>query len=107
MNILSKLFNKLSHKPQPTVIPPESTTQSVATNRENIAKAQIAPRKNSKCYLIYNHLVEKSSITSWEAIQLYHATRLSSYIYQLRNKGMHIISLTQDGGFVKYVYIKE
>lgn len=106
MSILSKLFNKLSHKPQPTVALTEST-QSVAANRENITQAQIAPRKNSKCYLIYNHLVEKGSITTWEAIQLYHATRLSAYIYQLRNKGMHIVSLTQDGGFVKYVYIKE
>ena len=106
MNVLSKLFNKLSHKPQPTATVSEST-HSVATNKENVAQTQIAPRKDSKCYLIYNHLIEKGSITSWEAIQLYHATRLSSHIYQLRNKGMHIISLTQDGGLVKYVYIKE
>lgn len=106
MSILTKFFNKLTHTSQPTPAQPE-TTPTVPTDKETATQPQIAPRKNSKCYLIYKHLVEKGSITTWEAIQLYHATRLSSCIYQLRNKGMHIVSLTQDGGFVKYVHIKE
>lgn len=38
------------------------------------------------------HLIEKGSITSWEAIKLYSVTRLSDIIYRLRNKGMNIIS---------------
>ncbi len=39
------------------------------------------------------HLEEKGSITTWEAIQLYGATRLSAIIYNLRHKyGMNIKS---------------
>lgn len=38
------------------------------------------------------HLIEKGSITSWEAIKLYSVTRLSDIIFRLRNKGMNIIS---------------
>ena len=36
---------------------------------------------------ILNHLVENGSITTWEAIKEYGCTRLSQYIYLLRNKG--------------------
>ena len=37
------------------------------------------------------HLVEKGSITSWEAIMEYGATRLSAIIYNLRYRyGMNI-----------------
>lgn len=37
------------------------------------------------------HLIEKGSITSWEAIKEYGATRLSAIIYNLRYKrGMNI-----------------
>lgn len=39
------------------------------------------------------HLIEKGSITSWEAIMEYGATRLSAIIYNLRYKyGMNIRS---------------
>ena len=39
------------------------------------------------------HLIEKGSITSWEAIKEYGATRLSAIIYNLRyKKGMNITS---------------
>ena len=36
--------------------------------------------------IIFNHLVEHGSITSWEAITLYHCTRLGHYILLLRQK---------------------
>lgn len=36
------------------------------------------------------HLIEKGSITSWEAIKEYGATRLSSIIFNLRARGMNI-----------------
>ena len=37
------------------------------------------------------HLIEKGSITSWEAIKEYGATRLSAIIFNLRHKrGMNI-----------------
>ena len=36
------------------------------------------------------HLIEKGSITSWEAIQQYGATRLSAIIFNLRQRGWRI-----------------
>lgn len=36
------------------------------------------------------HLIEKGVITSWEAIKLYGATRLSAIIFNLRKRGMNI-----------------
>lgn len=36
---------------------------------------------------VKNHLLKKGTITSWEAIQRYRITRLSHYIYLLRNEG--------------------
>lgn len=35
---------------------------------------------------VLNHLKEKGSITSWEAIELYGATRLSDIIFKLRRR---------------------
>lgn len=53
------------------------------------------------------HLIEKGSITSWEAIQLYRATRLSGIIYNLRERGMNIETVmmrekTSDGYSMPY-----
>lgn len=59
------------------------------------------------------HLIEKGNITSWEAIQLYGATRLSAIIYNLRyKKGMNIrterVEFTDRFGdkssYGKYIY---
>ena len=40
---------------------------------------------------ILNHLEKYGSITSWEAIKEYGCTRLSQYIYLLRNEGYLVI----------------
>ena len=40
----------------------------------------------NKTKAIQLHLIERGNITSWEAIQLYGATRLSAIIFILRNK---------------------
>ena len=40
----------------------------------------------NKTNAIQQHLIEHGSITSWEAIKLYGATRLSAIIYNLRYK---------------------
>lgn len=72
--------------------------------------------KMNKTKAIMLHLQEFGSITSWEAIKEYGATRLSSIIYNLRYKyDMNIIN--QDIEFIdrygtksfftKYVYIKK
>lgn len=67
----------------------------------------------NKTNVIQLHLIEKGNITSWEAIQLYGATRLSAIIYNLRyNRGMDIrtekIEFTDRFGnkasYAKYIY---
>ena len=40
---------------------------------------------------ILRHLEKYGSITSWEAIKEYGCTRLSQYIYLLRNEGYLVI----------------
>lgn len=43
-------------------------------------------RKKTQINAIRNHLKKHKSITSWEAILKYGATRLSGIIYKLRNR---------------------
>lgn len=40
---------------------------------------------------ILDHLLKYGTITSWEAIKEYGCTRLSQYIYLLRNEGYLVI----------------
>ena len=61
------------------------------------------------------HLLEKGSITSWEAIKEYGATRLSAIIYNLRKRDMNIRNERVDfvdrfgrkSHYVKYVLEEE
>jgi len=70
--------------------------------------------KTNKTQLVKNHLMTKGNITSWEAIELYSATRLSAIIYVLRDRGMridsHDIPHTDKYGnettYTKYVFSK-
>jgi len=48
----------------------------------------------NKTKAIQLHLIEKGNITSLEAIEKYGATRLSAIIYNLRKRGMNIITET-------------
>jgi hypothetical protein len=41
---------------------------------------------------VKNHLIKKGSITSWDAIQLFSATRLSAIIHTLRKRGLDIVT---------------
>ena len=50
---------------------------------------------------ILNHLMEKGSITSMQAIMDYGCTRLSHYIYLLRNDG-YIIESEYKSGINRY-----
>lgn len=69
----------------------------------------------TKTQKVLNHLRENGSITSWEAIQQYGATRLSAIIFNLRKKGIEIksemVQFTDRYGdnstFAKYVLISE
>jgi hypothetical protein len=58
--------------------------------------------KQSKKSKILNHLKTYRSITSWEAIGKYRATRLSAIIKDLRNEGYHIDTIMQSNGETRY-----
>lgn len=46
--------------------------------------------RDSQHKMVLKHLQEQGTITSWEAIELYGATRLSAIIYNLREDGLQI-----------------
>jgi hypothetical protein len=50
-------------------------------------------KKATKIHQVRLHLLNKGTIDSWTAIELYGATRLSAIIYKLRNRGMDITSI--------------
>ena len=63
-------------------------------------------KEGSKTWKVLKHLQEKGSITSWEAITLYRATRLSGIIFNLREEGYNIESkrIESDTNAVDYIY---
>lgn len=70
----------------------------------------------NKTKAVMMYLEENGSITSWEAIKEFGATRLSAIIFNLRHKyGMNIVSEPYEfidrygnkGSYAKYVLIKE
>ena len=70
-------------------------------------------KKPTKTEQVKAHLVKNGSITSWEAIQNYGATRLSAIIHVLRHKkkwnieSKDISEVDRNGNnctFTKYVY---
>lgn len=50
----------------------------------------------NKHQLVKEHLLEHGSITSWEAIQQYGATRLASIICNLRKQGYDIRTIMRE-----------
>lgn len=64
---------------------------------------------------VLTHLQKHKSITSWEAIQEYGATRLSDIIYRLRDRGYDIQNIWEETTnrfgtptrYVRYVLIKK
>lgn len=72
-----------------------------------------ATRENTKYHQVKKHLIEKGSIDSWTAIELFGATRLSAIIFNLRKEGYDIISVPQSSydrnqelcNFTTYKYI--
>lgn len=69
-------------------------------------------KKTNKTKEVLKHLQKKGSITSWDAIQRYGATRLSAIIFNLRKRGYIIDDVWMEKKdkygnncqFVKYVY---
>lgn len=46
---------------------------------------------------VLKYLKEHGSITSWEAIQHFHCTRLSGRIFDLKRRGFNIVSTMEEG----------
>ena len=77
--------------------------------------AQAKKRGISKSKKVANHLLKHGSITSWEAIKLYKATRLSAIIFNLRKRKWDIIteevSKKDENGypctFAKYILLEK
>jgi hypothetical protein len=64
--------------------------------------------KATKHDLVKKHLLKKKSITSWDAISLYKATRLSAIIFSLRKSGWNISTKPikmEEGSYAKYLLI--
>jgi hypothetical protein len=71
--------------------------------------------RTTKSSQVKQHLIQKGSIDSWTAIELYGATRLSAIIFNLRGKGVNIESRPRSVydrnnnlcNFVNYVLIPD
>lgn len=69
----------------------------------------------TKTEAVRRHLKINGSITSWQAIQMYGETRLSSVIHNLRKDGWNIESVWKEGKdrngndsrWVEYIYFAE
>ncbi len=61
-----------------------TNVSTLQTGRSRITAVSGRP---SKTLYVLNHLKEHGKITSWEAIQLYRATRLSGIIFTLKQQG--------------------
>jgi hypothetical protein len=68
--------------------------------------------RTSKTQQVKTRLIQFGAITSWQAIQLFGATRLSAIIFNLRDRGMDIKSKAIEGidkngyktRYVEYTY---
>ena len=62
---------------------------------------------NTKTGKVLSHLQRYGSITSWDAIRLFRATRLSAIIFNLRDEGYKIDSENRSGDgshWTEYIY---
>jgi outer membrane receptor for Fe3+-dicitrate len=53
--------------------------------------------KKSKSEMVKDYLIQNKQITSWDAIKMFKATRLSAIIFNLRDKGYLIDSVDTKG----------
>jgi hypothetical protein len=66
--------------------------------------------KQTKVEKVRQHLIKKRSITSWDAITKYHATRLADIIFRLKQKGWIIRTTTERQGnmtWARYTLVQE
>ena len=88
MSLLSEIWKTL-------VSSRKTNLSRLETNElvNSIPRKKSVGRKNTKHNQVKKHLIEKGTIDSWTAIELYGATRLSAIIFNLRKEGMDIESI--------------
>jgi hypothetical protein len=80
---------------------------------KSISRKQRIEIQKTKTFQIKKHLIEKGTIDSWTAIELYGVTRLSAIIFKLRMSGHNIDSIPRTAydrnqelcNFTTYKYI--
>jgi hypothetical protein len=110
------IFNKTQNKMNTKTTYPTNPFKTVEEWRAHI-KSELNITKESnkitKQELVKAHLIKNGHITSWEAINLYFATRLSAIIFNLRhNENMaiggdniqHVDAFGNKTSFKKYTY---
>ena len=90
MSFLSKIFNGFFGNSE---LENAKVTEPVKEGK----KARKKSGRVTKFDQVTQHLVEYKTITSWEAIKLYGATRLSAIIFKLRDRGYQIESISETG----------
>jgi hypothetical protein len=88
MSLLSEIWKTL-------VSSRKTNLSRLETNElvNSIPRKKSVGRKNTKHNQVKKHLIEKGTIDSWTAIELYGATRLSAIIFNLRVEGYNIDSI--------------
>jgi len=84
-------MSKKTTTPKATTSKAKATPKAKAkTSKVTTPKSTTSKRAVTKGAKVLTHLLKKKSITSWEAITLYKATRLSAIIFILRKNGYGI-----------------
>jgi len=100
-NIINTIFSKKSKTINNQKNLQEMKKQLSKTNQEvnpfefptKEKKSKPVIKKPTKFHQVRLHLLNKGTINSWTAIELYGATRLSDIIFRLRGRGMNITSI--------------
>ena len=72
-----------------------NVVESIVFHKKPIHKDKPLKRLLTQESIVKMHLAVNGSITSWEAINLYKITRLSSLIFILRKKGLDITPIRE------------
>ena len=108
MSLLSDIWKTFIGS-QKTNLPVQEKNEYV----KPISRKKIFEKENTKTFQIKKHLIEKGTIDSWTAIELYGVTRLSAIIFKLRKSGHNIDSISRTAydrnqeicNFTTYKYI--
>lgn len=87
MNNLTHFFLNIFKPIKKQIIMEQTQVKPVTKKRE------VSEKGNTKFSQVKKHLIEKGTIDSWTAINLYGATRLSAIIFKLRDRGYDIESI--------------